>query len=102
MKGTQTATNKKMWFQKNSTLEERFESKLLGKVKGKLIDDKGAQPSEVKINWKTRIVKYKGNKVAWLEGREESSKLGTSGEATEFQKTITKEVQEWYNERKQE
>ena len=95
MKDRTGSSGAKLWFQKNATLDERYRNRLLGQVKSKLIDIKGAVPDEVKINRKTMVVKYNGSKVAWLEG----GKLQIAGQAQEFREDIAKEVQEWYDER---
>ena len=54
-----TVDGVELWFNNNRTFEERKRDKALGRIKYNLIELKGFNVQDVRINWKTGIVKVK-------------------------------------------
>ena len=90
-------SGRRVWFTCNKTLEGRARDKLLGKLKHQLVTSKNVQIQDVKIVWKTGVVKVKGEKVADLGER--PFELCTYGIAKVLHDTVVEEVKSWYDAR---
>ncbi|CAK0877144.1 unnamed protein product, partial [Prorocentrum cordatum] len=86
----------KLRFADNRTFQERGRDKALSYVKQYLVDTAGRDAEDIRIWWKTGVVKAKGTKVAWVT---KDATVHTSDGWEDMKTEVHGWIEEWFEVR---